>query len=361
MFMLLGVQIAVAQQTPKYSNEFLAIGVGARGMAMSNSQVSIVDDATAGYWNPAGLLNIKEKYSVSAMHASYFAGIANYDYVGFATPVDKRSHIGVTLIRFAVDDIPDTRFLFDANGSLNYDNIRSFSAADYAFMFSYARRSLLVKGLKLGANFKVIHRSVGIFANAWGFGIDIGAQLDRKNWHFGLAARDVTGTYNTWNYNPDTFYEIFSQTGNTIPNNSVEVTLPRILGGVAYSVRIKNKFGALLAAEFDMTLDGKRNTVLKTDAFSLDPHVGLELDYQQLVYLRGGVGQFQEIKNFDGTTYMTFQPNFGVGIRLKNFVIDYALTDIGDSSEALYSHVFSIKLGMGKSKFTKPRFEYEQE
>ena len=45
---------------PKYSNEFLSIGVGAKNFGMGNSVISNVDDVTAGYYNPAGLLKIKK-------------------------------------------------------------------------------------------------------------------------------------------------------------------------------------------------------------------------------------------------------------------------------------------------------------
>jgi hypothetical protein len=77
-------------KTPKYSNEFLNLGVGARAMGMGNTQVAITDDVTSGYWNPAGMTGMTRKYEISLMHASYFAGIANYDYIGFATPIDSR-------------------------------------------------------------------------------------------------------------------------------------------------------------------------------------------------------------------------------------------------------------------------------
>ena len=43
-------------QIAKYSNEFLNVGVSARAMAMANANVSSVNDVTAGYWNPSGLL-----------------------------------------------------------------------------------------------------------------------------------------------------------------------------------------------------------------------------------------------------------------------------------------------------------------
>jgi hypothetical protein len=333
--------------TPKYSNEFLNIGVGARGLGLSNSQVSIVDDVTAGYWNPAGLTQIKDKYQVSLMHSEYFAGIAQYDYAAFATPIDTMSNLAVSIIRFGVDDIPDTRFLYDADGRLNYDNIRFFNAADYAFIFSYARRTKWLPGLSIGANFKVIYRNVGDFANAWGLGIDVGVQLHRGNWRFGLALRDISPTFTTWSHNVNAIYDIFLQTGNEVPQNTTEVTLPKAILGVARAFRIKEDFGILATADLNTTFDGERNVLIKTSSISIDPSIGLEFDYKKLVYLRFSVGNFQEIKNFDGSTYLSYQPNFGLGIQLKRFTIDYALTDVGDQSEALYSNVFSLKVGFG--------------
>lgn len=337
-----------SSSAPKYSNEFLAIGVGARGLAMANTQVAIVDDVTAGYWNPAGLTQIEDDYQFSLMHASYFAGISNFDYAAFATPIDENSHLGISLIRFGVDDIPDTRFLFDADGTLNYDNVRSFSAADYALILSYASKMPKIEGLTAGVNFKVIHRNVGVFANAWGFGLDAGIQYRKKKWNFGLSARDITGTYNVWLFNSETVKDVFAQTGNDIPETSTEITLPRLLIGIGREFDIGKHIGMLWSIGADATFDGKRNTVIKSDFASLDPHLGMELSYKKMVFLRGGLGGIQEVKDFDLSTTTTFQPNFGLGLKLGNVTLDYALTDIGDQSEALYSNVFSIKFGFDK-------------
>lgn len=331
---------------PKYSNEFLSIGIGARALAMGRTQAAQVNDVTAAYWNPAGLLSIKNKYQFSLMHAEYFAGIAKFDYAGFATPVDSLSHIAVSAIRFGVDDIPDTRFLYDANGAINYDNINFFSAADYAFLFSYARKIRKLKGLQLGASFKVIHRNAGNFANAWGFGMDLGAQWQHKTWHFGLMARDVTGTFNAWAHNTTLVYDTYVKTGNEIPENSIEVTLPKAIVGVAKSFTIRKKIGILAAVDFDFTFDGMRNVLIRSNPVSVDPHIGLELDYQKIVFVRAGAGQIQRIKNFDSSYYTSFQPDFGIGFHIGKFTIDYALTDIGDRAEGLYSHVFSVKAGL---------------
>jgi len=82
--------------------------------------------------------------------------------------------------------------------------------------------------------------------------------------------------------------------------------------------------------------------LIEGDPVSIDPHAGIEIHYNNLAFIRFGVGNFQRIKDFTGTN-MTFQPNFGIGIQFKGISIDYALTDIGDQSIALYSNVFSLR------------------
>jgi hypothetical protein len=329
-------------KSPKYSNEFLSLGIGARSLGMGGSQVAIANDVTSGYWNPAGLVNIKNKYEVGLMHAEYFAGIAKYDYLGFATPVDSTSHIAVSVIRFGVDDIPDTRYLYDAQGRINYDNIRFFSAADYAFLLSYAKKDVLIKGLNVGANFKIVHRVVGSFANAWGFGLDIGAQYAYKGWMIGVMGRDITGTFNAWSHNSELVRDVYSATGNEIPENSIEVTLPKLLIGIGKEFEIW-KLGVLPTVDFALTFDGKRNVALKSEFISADPTAGLELNYNKFIFLRGGVRNFQKVEDKS-----TFEPNFGLGLRIDRFHIDYAMTDVGDVSQSLYSHIFSLKFGLTK-------------
>ena len=361
IFLLISLLISTenfAQNAPKYSNEFLNIGVGGRGLAMAGVQTAATNDVTAAYWNPAGLLNIKEKYQFGAMHAEYFAGIAQYDYLGFATKVDSLSSIGISAVRFGVDDIPDTRFLFDvagnqndpkylynANGAINYNNIRFFSSADYAFSISYARKHGLIKGLSWGTNFKVIYRQAGEFANAWGFGLDLGAKYERNGWQFGAMAKDVLGTFTAWNHNVNAIYATYIQTGNPIPQNSVEVTLPKLNLGVAKRFAVQGNFGLLGAIELASTFDGRRNVLIKSKLISIDPKIGVEADFKQKVFLRAGMGEIQQLRNFDKTTYNTFQINFGVGLKLGNFCIDYALTDTANTAEALYSNFFSVRVG----------------
>jgi len=336
-------------QVRKYSNEFLNIGVGARALGMSRAQTAVVNDLTAGYWNPAGLLGVKSDFQVNFMHAEYFAGIAKYDYGSFAKPLGDDAAIGLSFIRFGIDDIPNTIDLIDATGNINYNRVSTFSATDYGFLASYAKKSK-IEGLNLGANAKIVYRQVGDFAKAWGFGLDLGAQYKIKDWQLGAMFKDVTTTVNSWQYTlTDRVVEVFTLTGNDIPQNGLEITAPRLILGAGRYIPIKQKFGLMLALDLENTFDGKRNTVISSKAFNVDPYFGFEANYAQIIYLRGGVGNFQKVKAEIGNfTSTIFQPNFGVGLHLKSITIDYALTDIGDQSAALYSNIFSVKLDINK-------------
>jgi hypothetical protein len=57
--------------TPKYSNEFLAIGVSAQALGLSNAVVAGVDDVTSGYWNPAGLTNVTDFLIINALGSKF--------------------------------------------------------------------------------------------------------------------------------------------------------------------------------------------------------------------------------------------------------------------------------------------------
>lgn len=334
--------------TPKYSNEFLNIGVGAKALSMGNAQVSTTDDVTSAYWNPSGLLNLSTDYEVSLMHAEYFAGIAKYDYIGFATRIDNNSVLGISAIRLGIDDIPDTRFLFDASGVLNYDNVRFFSASDYAFLISYAHR---YRNWNIGGNAKVIYRNVGQFADAWGFGFDLGVQRKWKNGiSFGANIYDVTTTFNVWSINSSLLEQTFVQTGNEIPLQSVELTLPKSIFSGSYAFSIKERVNLLWVLDAQLTFDGKRNTLISSYFTSIDPRLGMQLDYKNIVFLRGGATNYQKVKDFDGTMYTSIQPNFGIGLKIKKVAIDYALTDVGNVGEVLFSNIFSIKIQLDKNK-----------
>ncbi len=358
-FLCMNILVLIATdlygQTPKYSNEFLSLGVGARSYAMSNSVIATSDDVFSGIINPAGLAHINEDRQVGLMHNEHFAGIAKNDYGSISFKIDNTGTLAFSFFRVSVDDIPNTIDIFEPDGSINYNRIRSFSVSDNAFFISFAKKNN-EGNLAYGGNLKLIHRKAGSFAKAYGFGVDLGMQFQKNNVYLGLNARDITTTFNAWSFNlSDDMKTVFYQTGNDIPENSIEITLPKFLMGVAYQFKVKNNFSILPELNLDLTSDGKRNVLIKSDPFSIDPHMGIEINYKNFVFLRSGVGLFQQETNNQNEKFTSFQPNIGIGVNIKDAVkIDYALTDIGNNSSALYSNIFSLIINFKKQTKNNP-------
>lgn len=352
------LSIASHSQFRKYSNEFLNIGAGARGLSMGSAQVASVFDGTAGYWNPAGLVGVKDNPNLNLMHAEYFAGIGKYDYASIAFPIagNKRT-FAITGLRFAVDDIMNTLFLVEPDGSINYNNIQAFSSADYAFIFSLAQKikESDKKNIHVGINAKVIHRNVGKFAKAWGFGIDAGVQIFQDKWKFGIAGRDLTTTFNAWSFTfTEREKEVLYLTNNEIPVKSTELTAPRLVLGVARDFRLSKKVNLLAEANLDLTFDGQRNTLISADPVSADPKLGLECNVNHVFFLRAGINNFQRALA-DGDTLnqkkvWIYQPSAGAGFKIANVTIDYAFANLANQSNPLFTHVFSLKLEMTENK-----------
>ena len=333
-----------SQNNSKYSNEFMNIGVDASSISMSGAVTSSINDVNSGYWNPAGLTAV-EQGEISLMHSNYFANIANYNYVAYAKPIDNQSAIGLSMIRFGVDDILDTTQLIDDQGNINYDRINLFSAVDYGFIISYARK-MLTKEISYGINTKIIRRIIGDFASSWGFGLDIGLQLKTSNnWRFGLMARDISTTYNSWSINETRLIDIqnaIDGQNQDVPN-STEITIPKIQLGISKLHNINYDYSLLTSFDLIMKFE-QNNNLISSEFVSINPAIGLELGYTDSVFLRLGIGNFQNEVGFDNSTNLTFQPNFGLGFKFNNLEIDYAFTDIGDQSVALYSNIFSLKI-----------------
>ena len=351
-FLMLGLllfQGGFAQVARKYANEFLEIGVDARALAMGKSVVSSVSGADAGYWNPAGLAGMENKVDASLMHAEYFGSIANFDYAAVAAPIDKTSTVGVTFIRFGVDDIPDTSLLQDADGNVDYDRIKRFSAADYAMLVSYATQSERIEGLQYGANMKVIYRSLGRFAKGYGFGFDLGAQYRTGNWRFGAVARDVTSTFTAWDIRiDDELAEVFRQTGNEMPDNNNEISLPKFVMGVGREFKFNEDFNLLAELNAGFTFDGERNALLSGSAgVSMYPSAGLEFGFRDFVFLRMGAGEFQRELGFNNQIRTAWMPSMGLGFNYRGISVSYALTDIGNQGVAMYSNIFSLSASFG--------------
>ena len=143
-------------------------------------------------------------------------------------------------------------------------------------------------------------------------------------------------------------------TKNDIPIKSTELTAPRVTIGGGYIFGVGKSFSLLAEADFDVTFDGKRNTVLSSNTLSVDPHLGLEASINKVFFIRAGIYNFQKALADGDTTNQKkvwiYQPSLGAGFKIKNVSIDYAFSNLANQSNPLYSHIFSLKFDLSKKE-----------
>lgn len=328
-----------SQQT--YSNDFMTAGISARAASMGNAAVAGTFDVTAAYWNPAGLVFLPGKYELGLMHSEFFGGLSRFDYFAGAVRSGDSTAMGFTVIRSGVDDIQNTLDLFDANGNIDFDRIKKFSVADYAFLVTYSKLTR-IKGFSVGANVKIIRRTIGDFASAWGFGFDLAALYRKGPWNIGAMLKDAATTFNTWSFNADALkITVLDSTYNTISNNATELTMPSLILGVSRIFTLSPKFNLNTEINAGITFDGARHTIIASDLVCADPVAGVELDYKHFLFVRIGLNNLQYVKDTGDKLDLSMQPDFGLGIRLKKMTLDYAISR--NSAMAEYTNVFSLK------------------
>lgn len=339
-----------AQIVRKYSNEFLSIGAGARGLAMGGAVISNQNDVYSPMWNPAGLLGIDRDWQGAAMHAEYFESIAKYDYLAFAKPLDNNGGVfAISIVRLGIDNILNTTQLIDPEGNIDYDKITSFSQSDYAALLSYAFHPGGNQKLDVGVNAKLVYRNVGKFASGYGFGFDIGAIYHSDDgWNYGAVLKDATTTVNFWTVNQKELSTVVNgEEFNPAPKDKMEITMPKLNIGVSKNFELSREFELLPEAGLNVDF-AKTAAVISTDFASITPYAGAELKFQDMVFVRVGLNRFQTITDIENLKRkVSFQPSAGIGIKYQGLTLDYAITNSGIGGSNFYSNFFSLKLDMG--------------
>lgn len=329
-------------QVVKYGNDFLNIGTCGREQSLGGCAVASTSGAAAGYWNPANLSVPKGyKTDICATHSFFFGGLAQYDFAAASYQADSLTSVGLSFLRLGVDDIQNTIYLFDQNGEPDFSRITYFSTADYALFFSVGRRLRFLPDFSVGGNVKLIYRMEGSFARAYGFGIDLAASYKKRDFSAGIILRDATTTFDVWNINKEKFDSTYLATGNSIPENSVEQTAPSILWSAAYTLHL-GKFAFMGEIGSEITFDGKRNYLIRSDFACVNPCAGLEVSFMDMAFVRFGISDFMKNNHLYISRTYSYVPSLGAGIKVSRFSFDYAFMDASTNSYEYRTNVFTL-------------------
>jgi len=289
--LILGVLLAVSAAADDAGQESVfSHGVSAMSLGMGGGFTSLATDASAVYYNPAGLSYL-EYQELSVMHTVLFESTI-YDYAAWVYPLSDKSGIGLGFMRVGTDDILKT---------VNFEEQYLFDYTYSQFILSFGQR--LGRHISIGASAKMVNQSLDEFSD-YGFGLDAGVLVKvYKNLSLGVIARDVLPA--------------------KIKLNTYEETVPAsVMGGLSLK-DLKFSEHLSLTASLD---------VEKYEQRSFKFHGGAQLAFYDAYYLRAG--------------YDRDNMSFGAGLRFHQLKFDYAYK-IMDYIED--THNFSLSLFFGSS------------
>jgi hypothetical protein len=145
--------------------KFLSVGIGPRANSMGGAYTSIASDASALYWNPAGISDL-EKYQAMFTYTNLFNDLSiSLDYFAMVIPAEDLGSFGISVTALDYGDMDvTTEYYPEGTGE-------KFSAASYAFGLSYAKT--LTEWFSAGVTVKYITEEI-FNSSANGFAFDAG-------------------------------------------------------------------------------------------------------------------------------------------------------------------------------------------
>jgi hypothetical protein len=255
---------------------FMKNGFGARATSLGNSFTAISNDASAIFYNPAGLSSVN-KLQLLGMYSNLFGNIEgmNYGNLGVSKGFEFGT-MGLGIIYSSVSDIPYVENVTGPSGE-------TFSDNEMAFIISYSKK--VTDNLQIGINGKYIRHSIaGFEASGIGFDVALLTTFNEKL-KMGLMIQDAIGATIKLNGREDTYISKFKF-------------------GVAYTPI------SVLTISPEIMVTGNKKAQLS---------IGSEYDvYKNMIKLRGGYNTVQEA------------PSFGVGLKYSQINLDYSYSRNGD-------------------------------
>ena len=287
----------------KYAGEPFSLGFGARALSLGGSFVSISDDPSAVYWNPAGLRQIGGK-GLLVMHSEYYGGLLKSDFLSGSIEnlFFERSTFGVGIYLLHSSGIKETE-LIDQEDSVYSGNVRVKRELNYLVSSLYLSLARDANWGSYGLTFKI--HSIDLNVNrAIGIGLDLGLRKTGSIFSLGMSLRDMFTTPLFWN------------------SGTKELIYPSLITG--FSIRFSNFF--LLTSDFCFLFENRRRvSSYYLGPVSLETHLGAEFNFSRNFSLRAGLD-----RNL---------PTFGAGLNYRFISLDYAFLSHGELGD---SHRLSL-------------------
>jgi long-subunit fatty acid transport protein len=329
--LLMFLSAASAQYSGNVSNvattaaSFLEIGVGARAIGMGGAFVATANDASAIYWNPAGLGNL-HRPEILFVHTRWIANIS-FDFAGAVLPLGRIGTLGASVTMLSMNDML-VRTVDKPEGTGEYFGVNSM-----ALMVSYGFS--ITDRFVIGFNTKYIHEKIWK-ESAQAFALDIGTvfrtglnnmRIGAVLTNFGTDMR-MEGEDLLVFHDPDPY-----QMGN---NDQIFAELKtekwplplNFQAGLAMEVLKSELHRITVEADAMHPIDNKESV-----------HMGMEYALREQFLVRGGYRNLFLSNSEEG-----FTAGAGFNIRfLNNFqvLIDYAYADFGRLQNA---QRFSVSL-----------------
>ena len=299
-----------AQRVGISTAEFLKIGVGGRASAMGEAFVAVANDASALYWNPAGLVQFKDD-QVLFSHNMWVVDI-NHDFLGAVYHLDETNAFGVSFTSLSMQDMPVTTE-FQPFGNGNY-----FSFGDIAVAVTYSRK--MTEQFSFGGTVRYIEETLDKLKMR-GVMVDLGTYY----WTGLGTTRFAVAVSNFGNQlAPDGEVVLVGKRSNSQWQAFSPPTVFRI--GFAFEP-YENEFNKVTASiQLNHPNDNSENV-----------STGVEYSWNNTFYLRGGY-KF----NVDEQNY-SFGAGVYIPVSIANVTVDYAYSNFVRLGTA---HRFSIILGL---------------
>jgi len=286
LFLIVAANPVIAQ-SPQYAGDPLTLGAGARALSMGGAYVALSSDATAIYWNPAGL-GQSHRREIHIQHAEQFGGTINHDVAAFSLPFAKGG-VGLSIVRAGIDEIALTT-LEDVNRPLGPDNrpivTEIVGTTNYVFRLAYGKQ--LTEKWRLGTGFKIIRRNLHLGVGN-GVGLDLGVlYLPTSALRLGATLYDLT------------------KTRIAFPNGITDRISPSLLIGSAINHTVP---GGHLTLGLSTRFNDKKSKAEKTRSIQL----GAEYRIHQHTAFRLG--------------YREGHFTAGAGLQLRRFGVDLAFLE----------------------------------